>query len=76
MVIDIIYDARYVVSLLLSIKDFGHRVRVVVSSFEVRSQQFATGNCITYSMLANGIAFLLQGQFRSRCVVYDRHIVC
>ena len=33
---DVIKDAGYVVSLLLSVKDFGHNVRIIVSGLAVR----------------------------------------
>ena len=55
---DVIEDAGYVVSLLLSIKDFGHHVRVIVSILAVRCQTFATHYCFAHGMVANGIVFL------------------
>ena len=61
---DVIKDVGYVFSLLLSIKDFGHHVRIIVSSLAVRCQTFATRYCCAQSMVANGIAFLLQCWFR------------
>ena len=72
---DVIEDAGYVVSLLLSIMDFGRHVRVIVSSLAVRCQIFTTRYCFAHGMVANGIAFLLQCRFRSWCVVNDRHVV-
>ena len=62
---DVIEDVGYVVSLILSIKDFGHHVRLVVSSLAVRCQTFTTRYCFAHGMVANGIAFLLQCRFRS-----------
>ena len=62
---DVIEDAGYVVLLLLSIKDFGHHVRVIVSSIAVRCQTFTTCYCFVHGMVANGIAFLFQCRFRS-----------
>ena len=52
-------DARHIVSLLLSIEDFGYHVRVIVTSFAMCGQQLAAGNSLTDGMLAYGIAFLL-----------------
>ena len=75
MVPDVIEDAGYVVLLLLSIKDFGHHVRLIVSSLALRCQTFTTRYCFAHGMVANGIAFLLQCRFRSCCVVNDRHVV-
>ena len=60
MVPDVIEDAGYVVYLLLCIKDFGHHVRVVVSSLAVHCQTFTIHYCFAHGMVANGIAFLLQ----------------
>ena len=57
---DVIEDAGYVVLLLLSINDFGHNVRAIVSSLAVRCQTFTTCYCFVYKMVANGTDFLLQ----------------
>ena len=42
MVPDVIKDSGYVVSLLLSVKDFGHHVGIIVSGLAVRCQTVAT----------------------------------
>ena len=47
----VIVDAGYVVSLLLSIKDFGHHVRIIVSVLAVRCQTFATCYCFAHGMV-------------------------
>ena len=60
MVPDVIEDAGYVVSLLLSIKDFGHNVRLIVSSLAVRCQTFTTPYCFAHGMVENGITFFIQ----------------
>ena len=62
---DVIKDAGYVVSLLLSVKDFGHHVIIIVSGLVVRCKTFAARYCFAYGMVANIIAFLLQCRFRS-----------
>ena len=56
---DVIKDAGCVVSLLISVKDFGHHVRIIVSGLAVRCQTFATRYCFAHGMVANIIAFLL-----------------
>ena len=61
----VIKDAGYVVSLILSVKDFGHHVRIIVSGLAVRCQTFATRYCFAHDMVANIISFLLQCRFRS-----------
>ena len=60
VVSDVIEDAGYVFLLLFYIKDFGHNVRVIVSSLAVRCQIFTTRCCFAHGMVANGIAFLHQ----------------
>ena len=62
---DVIKDAGYVVLLLLSVKDFVHHVRIIVSGLAVRCQTFATCYCFAQVMVVNRIAFLLQCLFRS-----------
>ena len=65
MVPDVIEDAGYVIFILLSKKDFGCHVRVIVSSLAVRCQTFVTRYCFAHGMVANGITFLLQCRCRS-----------
>ena len=72
---DVIEDAGYVVSLLLSIKVFGHHVRVIVSILVVRCQTFTTRYCFAHGMVENGVAFFLKCLFRSWCVVNEIHVV-
>ena len=57
---DAIKDVGYGVSLLLSIKYFGHHVRLIVSGLAVRFQTFTTRYCFGHGIVANEIAFLLQ----------------
>jgi hypothetical protein len=40
---------------------FGQRVGQIVMSTNMRNESLAHSNGFTYSMVANGIAFLLQG---------------
>ena len=75
MVPDVIKDVEYVVSLLLSVKDFGHHVRIIVSNIAVRCQTFATRYCFAHDMVENIIAYFLQCRLRSWCVVNNRHVV-
>ena len=44
---------------------FGQRVGQIVMSTDMRNESLAHSNGFTYCMVANGIAFLLQGRFRS-----------
>ena len=60
VVSDVIKNAGYVVLLLLSVKYFGHHVRINVSGLAVCFQTFATRYCFAHGMVANIIAFLLQ----------------
>ena len=62
---DVIEDAGYVVSLILSIKDSVHHVRVIFSSLAVRCQTFTTCYFFAHGMVANIIDFFLQCRFRS-----------
>ena len=59
MVPDVVYDASYVVSLLLSFYDFGHHVRIIVFGLELCCQTFTTRYCFVHGMVANRVAFLI-----------------
>ena len=62
-------------SLLGTVQGFRHLVRYIVSSRHVACEQFAHGDGLTNSMLANRIALLLQGRLRPASVENNRLVV-
>ena len=44
---------------------FGQRVSQIVMSTDMRNESLSHSNGFSYCVVANGIAFLLQGRFRS-----------